>query len=54
MCNTLISLPSFGSSATATKPLRGVNLQRLQAQRTFADAGVWSQYLQIGEINGVR
>ena len=41
-------------TATDAPPLRGVNLQRLQAQRPFAGAGTWSQYLQIVEINGVR
>ena len=41
-------------TATDAPPLRSVNLQRLQAQRTFPAAGAWSQYLQIVEINGVR
>lgn len=41
-------------TAVDAPPLRSVNLQRLQAQRSFAGTGGWSQYLQVIEINGVR
>jgi len=34
-------------------PLRAVELQRLTAQRD-TPAGLWLQYLQITEVNGVR
>ena len=40
-------------TATDAPPLRTVNLNRLTAHRELP-AGVWSQYLQTVEVNGVR
>ena len=34
-------------------PLKSLELKRLTAQRT-SEAGVWEQYLQVSEVNGVR
>jgi hypothetical protein len=40
-------------NATDAPALRGVNAQRFNARRELP-GGVWSQYLQTVEINGVR
>lgn len=39
--------------ATDGPPIKGYNLQRLEAHRDTA-GGRWSQYLQVSEVNGVR
>ena len=40
--------------ASDAPPLRGVTTDRLWARRELPEAGTWSQYLQVTEINGVR